>query len=1129
MLQRSRPTVARLFLSMAILCSVPQLRAQAVAVAQIGGVVSDPAGMVIAGAQVSITDTEKGQVHAAVSDSTGSYTLPNLPVGPYRLEVKAQGFKNYVQSGLVLQVGNNIQVNVAMQIGSLSEKVEVTATTSQVETKENSISVVIDAQRINELPLNGRQATQLIMSLGASAYGDAGDTGSKTFYSSTRISVAGGQSNGTAYLLDGGDNTDAMSNVNLPFPFPDALQEFSVETSAVSSRFGIHPGATVNVVTKSGSNGFHGDVFEYLRNYHMNARNFFATSRDSLKRNQFGGTAGGKIIRDKLFFFGGYQGTINRSNPPQMTTFIPTQAMLKGDFSAIAGPVCTSTASGRQLTNPLANNAPFPGNQIPVSMLNPIAVKIASSYLPISAADQCGKITYGIPITGDEQQFIGRIDFVHTEKHSIYGRYFADAYKNPATYDGKNLLTTTQAGNLELAQSATIGDNYTFGPRTLNSFHATFNRRRDDRGPTDIPINPTLLGINMYSAVPNFLLFSVTGGFSTFCGTCAPGHFNVNSYQVADDVDVMRGRHQMAFGFNLVRVQNNTISGFQENGNFTFNGSRTGLGLADFMLGVPNDFSQTNATPDDLRQWIMSFYAQDTIKVSPRFTLNAGIRWEPTFADPDKYGRGTSFSLPAFFAGQRSVVYPNAPAGLFFKGDAGIPDAMWNGHVANFAPRLGVVWNPHGDGRDTLRVGGGILYDVTETWFNERETTNAPIGTNIDTPNPVGGLSDPWLGYPGGNPFPNKTAFFPTSGIYVNMPIDPKPTYVANWNVTYQRQLPANWLVSISYLGNKTTHLWSDRGEVNPAIYIPGNCVAGQYGLTAPGPCSTTSNTPFRRRLYLANPTLGAAYASINTMDDGAVAHYNGLLVSMQHRFAHNYTANVNYTDSNCISDSDFGAALAASNNSQPFNRHADWGLCAFDTRHNFNASLVATSAINHPNAWVRRLLNDWQIAPLVHVSSGQPINLVTGKDNSLTSINQSNNDRPNQVLANVFATNPICNNGATPCVQWFNPAAFQPNALGTFGNLGRNAVRGPHNVSADFALSRIFKINERYSVQARAEAFNVFNHANFVGAISPAGGTTYAIFSNGVNPNNLSSSSFGRIPSAFDPRIIQFALKFYF
>src|SRR5215467_12456184 len=353
MLQMFRPALAGLFLSMAILCSVPQFRAQAVAVAQIGGVVSDPAGMVIAGAQVSMTDTEKGQVHTAVSDSTGSYTLPNLPVGPYRLEVKAQGFKNYVQSGLVLQVGNNIQVNVAMQIGSLSEKVEVTATTSQVETKENSISVVIDAQRINELPLNGRQATQLIMSLGASAYGDAGDTGSKTFYSSTRISVAGGQSNGTAYLLDGGDNTDAMSNVNLPFPFPDALQEFSIETSAVSSRFGTHPGATVNVVTKSGSNSLHGDLFDYLRNGDLNARNFFSlTGHDSLKRNQFGATLGGKIITDKLFFFGGWQSTRNRSNPPQSTTHIPTAAMLNGDFSTIAGAGCQSNGKPLTLMNP---------------------------------------------------------------------------------------------------------------------------------------------------------------------------------------------------------------------------------------------------------------------------------------------------------------------------------------------------------------------------------------------------------------------------------------------------------------------------------------------------------------------------------------------------------------------------------------------------------------------------------------------------------------------------------------------------------------------------------------------------------------------------------------------------------
>src|SRR5215510_841593 len=318
-------------------------RAQAVAVAQVSGTIADSTGKVVVGAEVTMTETDKQLVRTTVSTEVG-YTLPNLPVGPYRLEVKAPGFKNYVQSGIVLQVNNNVQINVTMQVGSISERVEVSALASMVETKENSISNVIDRERISELPLNGRQATQLILTLGAAAYGDAGDTGSKTFYSSTRISVAGGQGNGTAYMLDGGDNTDAMSNVNLPFPFPDALQEFSVETSTVSARFGIHPGATVNVVTKSGSNAFHGNVFEFLRNGNTNARNFFAPIHDQLKRNQFGGTIGGPIIKDKLFFFGGFQGTVNRSAPPQSSTHIPTAAMINnGDFSGL----------GVQLKNPV--------------------------------------------------------------------------------------------------------------------------------------------------------------------------------------------------------------------------------------------------------------------------------------------------------------------------------------------------------------------------------------------------------------------------------------------------------------------------------------------------------------------------------------------------------------------------------------------------------------------------------------------------------------------------------------------------------------------------------------------------------------------------------------------------------
>ena len=294
-----------------------------------------------------------------------------------------------------------------------------------------------------------------------------------------------------------------------------------------------------------------------------------------------------------------------------MITHVPTAASLTGDFSALGSAACQSSGKPLTLYNP--DNARAVRQQPDsASLLNPVALKIAQNYLPTASADQCGKVTYGIPQTGDEDQIIGRVDWVQSSKHTLYGRYFMAQYQNPPVYDGKNLLTTTQPGNYERAQSVTIGDNYTFGPGTLNSFHFTFNRRRDNRGPTAIPINPTLLGVNMYSAVPNFLLTAVTGAFSTFCGTCAPGHFNVNSFQAADDVDVIRGKHQMAFGFNLVRVQNNTISGFQENGNFSFNGTLTGstaspgcsncgLGLADFLIGRPNDFSQTNATPDDLR------------------------------------------------------------------------------------------------------------------------------------------------------------------------------------------------------------------------------------------------------------------------------------------------------------------------------------------------------------------------------------------------------------------------------------------------------------------------------------------------------------------------------------------------
>jgi hypothetical protein len=1094
-------------------------QAQVTAVAQVSGQITDSTGAAIVNADVTMTELSKHEVHATKSDASGSYTLSNLPVGAYRFEVRSPGFKDYIQTGLELVVNNNIQINAPMQVGSASEKVEVSATASMVETKENSISSLVDQQRISELPLNGRQVTDLIYTIGAAVPADSGDTGSKTFWNATRISIAGGQGNGTAYLLDGADATDAMSNVNMPFPFPDALQEFSIETSAVSSQFGTHPGATVNVVTKSGSNAFHGNLFEFIRNGDLDARNFFSTAgADTLKRNTYGGTAGGHIIKDKLFYFGGFQGVENRQNPPQLTTHIPTQAMLNGDFSTIASATCGKAVT---LVNP-NGGLPFPNNQIPVSLFSQAAYTLSSKYTPTAAANQCGTVTYGIPQTGDEQQFIERTDYVVSPKQMIWGRYFWDHWTNPPVLVGSNLLTSTSPGNYELAQEITIGDSYTFSPTLVNTFHLGFNRRRDNRGPTNFPINWTDLGVPMYSKVPNFLLISsMTGGFTTYCGTCAPGHFNLNDFQVADDVNWVRGKHQISFGFNIIRVQNNTISGFDENGAPAWNGSFTGLGMADFLLGPMSDFQQTNATPDDLRTWVMSYYGQDSYRVNKNFVLNFGLRWEPTFSDPDKYGRGTSFNQTAFLANQHSTKNPTAPAGLFFPGDPGIPAANWNGQKANFAPRVGMVWNPHGDGRDTLRVGGALLYDSTETWFNERETTNPPYGNDIDVGS-TGTLQNPWAGYAGGNPFPQAPGhlFFPSYGTYINMPINPKSTYVVNWNVTYQRQLPSNWMASISYLGNHTDHLWIAL-ERDPALYVPGNCNAGQYGLTKAGACSTTSNTNQRRIFYQANPAQGINYASVDTMDDGATARYQGLLLSTQHRSTH-FTFTANFTDSYCLSDYDFGAALAGSTNSQIFNRHADWGPCISDARYLFNSSFVATSYWQSDSHFMSSLMKNWELAPLFQARTGQPLTITTGTDNSLTGLGT---DRPDQILSDWHATAGCATQSI--CVQYLNKAAFTPNPLGTYGNVGRNAVRGPGLFNFNVSLSRSFRISERFSLQVRADAFNILNHTVFVGGFAPAGqpaGASYGTVSTG-----LSSSTFGQITGAYDPRILQFAMKLFF
>src|SRR5947209_3714843 len=380
--------------------------------AQISGTVKDQTGAVLPGVEIAVTQTATGAKRTAVSNETGNYVLASLPLGPYMLEAGLPGFKTYVQTGIVLQVDANPTINVVLQVGRITDQVEVQANAALVETHSTGIGTVVDNQRVVELPLNGRNATELIFLAGMANVGGSGFLNSVRNYPTVMISVAGGIANWTAYNFDGVAHNDAYNSLNLPLPFPDALQEFKVESSALPAQYGVHASATVNVVTKSGTNQLHGNLFEFVRNGKFNARDFFAPKRDTLKRNQFGGVVGGAIVKNKLFFFGGYQGTIQRSDPTQNTAYVPTPAMLRGDFTTFAGPTCQF----RPVT--LAASQGFVNNQISPSLINPFALKVAAR-LP-QTSDPCGKVNFGLKSNQNEHMEIARLDSQASEKHSIF-------------------------------------------------------------------------------------------------------------------------------------------------------------------------------------------------------------------------------------------------------------------------------------------------------------------------------------------------------------------------------------------------------------------------------------------------------------------------------------------------------------------------------------------------------------------------------------------------------------------------------------------------------------------------------------------------------------------------------------
>jgi len=1088
----------------AVLSAAP---AFAQATAQLSGTVRDDSGAVLPGVTVTVTQTDTGFTRTVVTNETGGYVLPNLPLGPYRLEISLQGFRTYVQTGIVLQVGSSPVINAVLGVGELAETVTVEAATPLVDVESAGISEVVENERIVELPLQGRRVTDLIVLAGAAV--NTGDvSGQRNRADAVAISVAGGLRTGVAYVLDGAMHNDPYDNTNMPFPFPDALQEFSVATGGLSAQNGMHSGASVNAVTRSGTNAFHGNAFEFLRHHRFNATEAFAPRgpdgrkvSDGLVRNQFGATLGGPIVRDKLFFFGAYQGTIVRQTPASFVAFVPTPAMLAGDFTAVASPACNA---GRQVNL----RAPFVNNRINPALFSQAAVKIAQR-LP-SSDDPCGEIRYSVPLDNNDSQTVARVDHQWSTNHSLFGRYI-DTFERrlPTLSRTGNILTVRRefgANKRARAQSIAFGDTTVVGANTVNAFRVTWNRTSNRlNDPPDPFFDAPELGIKLYTYVPGVIGLNVTNGFTVSGGNSVKVRILSESYQVANDLSVVRGRHQMSFGGNVSYWTLDSEDNARAAGDFNFNGQATGMGLADFLTGQTSLVRHGAPGVLLMNQWYLGLYAQDTWRTSERVTLNAGLRWEPFFGQNVENGAIANFVPENFRRGVRSQRFQNAPFGLIYPGDPGFPDGMsgMNTQWRNVSPRVGVAWDVTGDGRTAVRSSYGMNYDFPSAVFLYIAASASPFANRVELS--AVPFEDPYRNVPGGDthplsPNPPFDAQFPGFGAFGVMDPDINSTRVQSWNVTVERQLGAAWQVSASYLGNYADRLWG-QVHMNPGTFMGlGPCtIHGQFFPT----CTVQGNVDRRRTLYLENPQAGQWLGPVVRYADVGEQSYRGLKLSFRRRSDTGLGLAGNYTISHCETDTEVTGSFGQFANGylDPNNPSFDRGNCPQNRTHLANLTVGAqTPSFGH--AVLRAIASDWRIASIVNARSGNWLTVTTGRDIAGAGIA---NQRVNQVRENPYGTKTLTN--------YLDPAAFAYPAAGTLGNHRNFSIEGPGFWTVDVALTRLVSLAGQRTLELRLEVFNLFNNFNW-----------------GNPTTNLDAGTFGRITmQAGDPRIMQFGIKYGF
>ena len=999
----------------------------------------------------------------------------SLPVGRYRFTVKKQDSPRTFRKAFSSAVNQAATQTITLKVGGVSESVTVSADAELVSTRTADSGQLVDQRKITDLPLNGRQAQALIYLAPGTV-----DTTSRycgvncfggVYPGEQQAAVNGTGPSQVNYQLDGAGHNDTYLNMNLPFPNPDAVQEFTLDSNNMSAQFGNSAGGVVNIVTRSGTNEIHGDLFEFLRNGDLNARNFFAPTHDSLKRNQFGGSVGGPSLGISYFTFGTYQGTRTRSAAQGQIGFVPTAAERSGDFSGLLPKT--------QLSNPVSGAA-YPNNQIPVSQISPITQKLLQ-YIPLPNGPG-RQLTYvGPPAKQNDDQYMGKVDY-NLGKNQISGRYFDTQFTQNPTPFTNNILQADSNGNTVHIRNAAL--NHTFTARPSLLFNTWFGWNSQTGGAVPAALfgwNDLGVKIAVPAGEPPESYLSIGGAFTANTGW--KGAFDRGDYTIREDVTWIKGAHEVHVGSEFVRLEKHIVNTYRMGGFITFNNNLSGDNLADFMIGRVSNFTQGGGEFSYLTGTRWSSYVQDNWRVNQRLALNLGLRWEPFFPFQEQGGRVTCFQ-----PGVQSVKFKNAPPGLTVGSDPGCPAPGTDNRLGNFAPRVGFAYRVTQDGKTAIRGGAGYYYtQASSDAFTQQ--TNSPFSPQyfllgVDFADPYGSAGIP-------NPFPDQYAlhlpgpdaqFIPPVGLANTLPRHLQLPLMTQWNLFVERQVVQDLLLRVGYVGNKGTFMgpsdfFKSARELNPSVYIPGS--------------STASNTQSRRPLQ--------AFSSVTQISNGNNTHYNSLQIIVEKRFSHGLSILSNYTWSKTIDD--FGWT-------NPYYRLFDHGVADDDIPHNFKfVTLYQLPKARVPRS-VGTLVNGWEATTNTQWRSGFPLTIRSGFDNSFSGVGRDRAD-----FLGGQAQLPFDRSHADMIAQWFDITKFVPNAPGTFGNSGKNILRGPRMFNSDVGLLKNTHLAERFTFQFRAEFFNIFNNVNFNNP-----GTTVS-----------ATSSFGRITSAGSPRILQFGAKLLF